>query len=272
MGEDSRIWIGGLPEKISDDEIKEEFLRFGDVKHVRIRHNQGRCSFAFVQFSNRDEAKEAMRETDQQKLFGMPFVKVAWAGVAARRNKGDGKGRPDRSESPGRRSRSHRPRRRSGSGRRSASGRRRSPTPHRRSPMSQKRRSRSRSPQPRRSQSPRGRGPGPRRSPSPGRSLSRRRSPSRRRDSPRKDRSPIRRRKAYTVVVEHLPSDMTQSELQDIAGDFVMAGHCAGVRVDRGKGVGEIDFTNDEDMVRVIKELDKRRLAGSNERLKAYAK
>lgn len=272
MGDESRIWVGGLPDKITEEEIKEEYLRYGDVKHVKVRHNPGQCSFAFVQYSNRDEAKSAMKDTDQARLFGMPFVKVAWAGVNPRRNKGEGKG--GRSKSDGRRSRSPRrrspPRRRSSSRRRSPSPRRRSPTPHRRSPAP-RRRSRSLSAGQRRSPTPRRRSGSRRRSPLRGRSVSRRRSPSRRRDSPRKERSPIRRGKVFTVVVENLPSDMTSRELQDIAGDFAL---CTGARVEhRGKkGRAEIDFTSEDDMVRVVKEFDKRRLGDCSERLKAYAK
>ena len=70
-----------------------------------------------------------------------------------------------------------------------------------------------------------------------------------------------------------MPVDMTSRELHDIAGDFVTTGKLTGARLERNKkGLGEIDLTSDEDMVRVIKELDKRRLADCSERLRAYAK
>jgi len=168
MGDDARIWIGGLPDGIEEGEIKDEYERFGEIKHVHIRCNKGSPAFAFVQFLDRRNAEDAVKSTDQAKLFGMPFVKVSWAGKGAPRGKGKGK---NRSRTP--------PRRRSASPRRSS--------PDRRPPT--RRDSRARSPPARRGDSrPPARSPPQRRDSRP---RAPRSPPPQRRDSrPRAPRSP----------------------------------------------------------------------------------
>lgn len=173
MGDDARIWIGGLPDGIEEQEIKDEYERFGEIEHVHLRCNKGSPAFAFVQFNDRRNAEDAVKSTDQAKLFGMPFVKVSWAGKGAPRGKGKGKGRPSRT-----------PSRRRGSPRR--------PSPDRRGPAPRRdSRQRARSPPPQRHDSrPRPRSAPPRRD-----SRARARSPMpARRDSRQRPRSPPARR------------------------------------------------------------------------------
>ncbi|CAK0832204.1 unnamed protein product, partial [Prorocentrum cordatum] len=102
----------GLPDTITEKAIKDEYDKYGSIKHIQIRCNRGSPAFAFVQYSDRRDAEDAVKGTDQQKLFGMPFVKVSWAGKGTPRGKGKGKGK-NRSRSRGRRSgsRSRSPRR-----------------------------------------------------------------------------------------------------------------------------------------------------------------
>eukprot|EP00446_Apocalathium_sp_SHHI-4_P003585 CAMPEP_0177195968 /NCGR_PEP_ID=MMETSP0367-20130122/23796_1 /TAXON_ID=447022 ORGANISM="Scrippsiella hangoei-like, Strain SHHI-4" /NCGR_SAMPLE_ID=MMETSP0367 /ASSEMBLY_ACC=CAM_ASM_000362 /LENGTH=268 /DNA_ID=CAMNT_0018644031 /DNA_START=58 /DNA_END=861 /DNA_ORIENTATION=- len=109
MGDDARIWVGGLPDGIDEDQVKDEYKRFGEIKHVQVRSNNGTRLFAFVQFFEKKDAEEAVRKTDQTKLFGMPFVKVSWAGKGVSRaggGGGGGKGKGPRSRSPRRSMRS----------------------------------------------------------------------------------------------------------------------------------------------------------------------
>mmetsp|Transcript_94813 Transcript_94813/g.149978 ORF Transcript_94813/g.149978 Transcript_94813/m.149978 type:complete len:294 (+) Transcript_94813:22-903(+) len=289
MGDDSRIWVGGLPERVSEDDIKEEYNRFGPIKGVQIRYNTGRCSFAFVQYSNRRDAEDAVKATDQSKLFGMPFIKVAWAGQRSS-GKGGGKGGRSRSRrrSPSRRRSRSNSRRRSPSRRRSRS-RRRSES-KRRSPSRRRSPSKKRSPSPRRrTPSPRRRSDSPRRrSPSPrqrsrSREQSRPRSPPQEKSngnrsrSPPRNRSPDQRRKPppselqgkYRIIVENLPKDMDWQELKDLGATFAKHGKCTFART-RPDRTGELEYTALEDMEKALKELDKRRFSGSDERLKAY--
>lgn len=144
MGDEARIWIGGLPDGIREDEIRDEYKRFGTIKHIQIRSNNGSPSFAFVQFTDRQDAEDAVNSTDQAKLFGMPFVKVSWAGKGTPRGKGRGKGksRSPRPRSPSPRRSDERPPRRRDSRPRPA----RRPSSRGRSRSPRRRTSRERSP------------------------------------------------------------------------------------------------------------------------------
>ena len=107
MSDDARIWVGGLPEKITEEDLKNEHLeavshlscegrssgnalfwvqnscqartryeKYGRVTNILVRGMRGKTSFAFVQYNSREEAERAVKATDQAKLFGMPFVKA----------------------------------------------------------------------------------------------------------------------------------------------------------------------------------------------------
>jgi len=228
MGDGSdggRLWIGGLPERVSEDDIHSEFDQFGKITSISIRYSTGKCSFAFVEYADRADALQAMKTHDQAKLFGMPFIKVAWPGPSAKKGKGKG---PGRSRSPPRRrsrsnrrsrtrSRSRRARSRSRSRRRS-----RSPPPRR----SRSRRAKSRSRSRRRSRSPPPQGQG-RRSRSTSRvpcrrspSVARRRSPSpkarsgspRKRSSSPKPRSASRHRSPSPARASPSPRKRSRSQ------------------------------------------------------------
>jgi hypothetical protein len=63
---------------------------------------------------------------------------------------------------------------------------------------------------------------------------------------------------------------MDWKELKDLGSTFAKSGQCtfARTRADRS---GELEFTSHEDMEKALKELDKRRFSGTDERVKAYA-
>lgn len=67
------IYIGNLPYRISENEIKTAFSDHGDVESVVIIKDRqtGRSKgFGFVQMPNNDHAKVAMVEMDGKELGG----------------------------------------------------------------------------------------------------------------------------------------------------------------------------------------------------------
>lgn len=269
MGDDSRIWIGGLPEDVNEDDIKQEYDRFGEIKHIQIRNNKGAGNvpsklFAFVQYRDARDAADAVRGTDQQKLFGQPFVKVSWADSGGAKGKSKGRSR----------------------------SRRRSPSPRNRRSPSPRNRSRDREP-PRdryaedrrddgRDERPRSRSA--RRASPPRRS--RERSPPRGDNRERRNSSPPRsyggsQREShygpkpselqgkFRVKIEKLPEDMGWQELKALGTGFAKSGTCTFSRTMRDQ-TGILEFTTPEDMNRAIDELDGRRFVDSNTKCKAY--
>lgn len=268
MGEEARIWIGGLPEGIKEDEIRDEYDRFGEIKNVQIRDNNAGTSFAFVQFSDRLDAEDAVKRTDQGKLFGMPFIKVSWSGKGS---SSKGKGKATRSRSPRGRSDSRRrpperlPPARNDSRSRPPSGRDRQNTPPWRDDRPRNN-MRSRSPPPRGGKGGYG---GKGRSPSP------RRAPPRRQGSKSPERpswwqpKPSEVQGNYRVKLENLPEDMGWQELKGLGGSLAKVGQCSFTRTNRDQ-TGVLEFTSSEDMRRAVDELDGRRFEGSRGRVKAY--
>jgi RNA recognition motif-containing protein len=45
--------------------LEREFEKFGDIRNLKLKKG-----YAFIEYSNRSEAKEAIRELDGKKLFG----------------------------------------------------------------------------------------------------------------------------------------------------------------------------------------------------------
>lgn len=71
------------------------------------------------------------------------------------------------------------------------------------------------------------------------------------------------------MIVENLPSDMDWQELKDLGATFAKSGQCSFART-RPDRSGELEYTSLEDMEKALKELDRRRFSGSDQRLKAY--
>ncbi|CAK0894481.1 unnamed protein product [Prorocentrum cordatum] len=65
----SRVWVGGLPEKVTEAEVRAKFERYGQIAWVRIR-NSARDVYAFIQFREAKEARLAVYEMDQSSDFG----------------------------------------------------------------------------------------------------------------------------------------------------------------------------------------------------------
>ena len=67
------IYVGNLPYRISEDEIKSAFTPHGEVESVVIikdRQSGRSKGFGFVQMPNDDHAKIAMTEMDGKELNG----------------------------------------------------------------------------------------------------------------------------------------------------------------------------------------------------------
>lgn len=71
------IYVGNLPYKASEDELRNMFESFGDVNSVRIitDHESGRSKgFAFVEMDNDDQAKAAIEELNGVDFGGRPLT------------------------------------------------------------------------------------------------------------------------------------------------------------------------------------------------------
>jgi len=286
--ESARVWVGGLPDSIRENEIEREFSRFGHISEVMIRVNRGHPCFAFVQYSDRRDAEDAVRKMDQSPLFGQRFIKVSWAGnprgnrsEPVRRDRSPPRDRrsrsPRRERSPPRRSRSPpRDEQRGRSGSRPREGERGGDFEQRdRDRGGERHEERRRSPPREEYGGDRDRreyGEERRRSPPRDeRDRYDRRSPPR--DARRHDRSPRRdegrRQGSYRVVLENLPVDMTWQKLKELGQDLVRRGNCTFART-RRDATGVLEFTTEDDMHTVIRELDGARLHGADKRLVVF--
>ena len=134
------VYVGGLTENIGNDELQDEFDRFGPVKAVWVARHPSSKGYAFVDYYHEDHALEAVREMDGRFCFGSQ-IKVELSKSEFDKNDKSSQhqtgGSKDRSDRPRQHHRSDSPRRERYS----------SPSPRRRranrSPISDHRRSRS---------------------------------------------------------------------------------------------------------------------------------
>lgn len=71
------IFIGSLPFKIQEDEIREQFQRYGEVASVKIITDKfsGRSKgFGFVEMSNDEEAQKAIEGLNGAEVGGRKIV------------------------------------------------------------------------------------------------------------------------------------------------------------------------------------------------------
>ncbi len=67
------IYVGNLPYRIKEAEIREIFGAFGDVTRVKIvkdRETNRSKGFGFVEMSDDEAAKKAMQELDGKEVGG----------------------------------------------------------------------------------------------------------------------------------------------------------------------------------------------------------
>jgi len=85
-----RIWVGGLSDRIKEEDLKDVFLEFGEIIEVRVR-STSRDTFAFVEFLDHGAAKKAIATIDQTNIRGYP-VKCNWASFNKGGNDSGGRG------------------------------------------------------------------------------------------------------------------------------------------------------------------------------------
>ncbi|KAM5558227.1 polyadenylate-binding protein RBP47B'-like [Rosa sericea] len=68
------IFVGNLDPNITEEELKQTFLQFGDIVYVKIPAGKG-CGF--VQFGTRASAEEAIQRM-QGKMIGQQVVRISW--------------------------------------------------------------------------------------------------------------------------------------------------------------------------------------------------
>eukprot|EP00455_Lapot_gusevi_P038833 TRINITY_DN4352_c0_g1_i2.p1 TRINITY_DN4352_c0_g1~~TRINITY_DN4352_c0_g1_i2.p1 ORF type:complete len:400 (-),score=98.87 TRINITY_DN4352_c0_g1_i2:92-1222(-) len=69
------LWIGGLDETISDNDIRDKFYPFGAISSVHIVHSKG-C--AFLSFTHRKAAEEAVKALHNSLMIKGLRLRVAW--------------------------------------------------------------------------------------------------------------------------------------------------------------------------------------------------
>ena len=66
-----RIYLGNLPYRATEDELRQELARFGRVREVKIITDGGRSKgFGFAEFETSEEAAEAISAMDGQAFQG----------------------------------------------------------------------------------------------------------------------------------------------------------------------------------------------------------
>ncbi|CAJ1398640.1 unnamed protein product [Effrenium voratum] len=70
--EERRIWVGGLPVKISESDIKRKFRDFGEIEFVSLKHKE-QDSFCFIGFDTAKAAEDAIRRMDRSDDWGNPI-------------------------------------------------------------------------------------------------------------------------------------------------------------------------------------------------------
>ncbi|KAM1342903.1 hypothetical protein ACFX11_007175 [Malus domestica] len=68
------IFVGNLDPNVTEDELKQTFMQFGEIFYVKIPVGKG-CGF--VQFGTRASAEEAIQRM-QGKMIGQQVVRISW--------------------------------------------------------------------------------------------------------------------------------------------------------------------------------------------------
>ncbi|XP_061337904.1 polyadenylate-binding protein RBP47B' isoform X2 [Gastrolobium bilobum] len=89
------IFVGNLDLNVSEEELKQTFLQFGEIVSVKIQAGKG-CGF--VQFGTRASAEEAIQKM-QGKIIGQQVIRVSWGRtLTARQDLPGGWGQMDPSQ------------------------------------------------------------------------------------------------------------------------------------------------------------------------------
>ena len=92
------IYVGNLPYEVTEEDLREAFMAFGEVEDVRIIKDNytGRSKgFGFIEMPSKDEAQAAIKDLNEKELKGRA-LKVNEArprseGSRGRGNRGGGR-------------------------------------------------------------------------------------------------------------------------------------------------------------------------------------
>ena len=67
LGEGPRIYVGGIPDEISEDDLREHFCKWGAVVDIYFpgKKGQKRVNYCFVTFDHWRAAQRACNESDR---------------------------------------------------------------------------------------------------------------------------------------------------------------------------------------------------------------
>lgn len=65
---DAKIYVGGLPDDASTEELEDQFRRYGKIRKVWVARRPP--GFAFVEMEDARDAEDAVRALDGAKLCG----------------------------------------------------------------------------------------------------------------------------------------------------------------------------------------------------------
>lgn len=72
-----RIWVGGLPTDVSEEDLKKLFGDYGPIAKIRIVHKE-RDTYAFIDLPDSKMCQKAIDEVNSSKALG-PVMRVNWA-------------------------------------------------------------------------------------------------------------------------------------------------------------------------------------------------
>ncbi len=77
-----KIFITKLSPEISQRDIEKEFSEYGQIKNINLKRG-----YAFVEYYNKEDAKEAIRKLDNKKLFGQQQRVVVEEAIGRKRDR-----------------------------------------------------------------------------------------------------------------------------------------------------------------------------------------
>ena len=65
------IYIGNITSNITEKEIYECFLTFGEINQIKLKQNkEGKKNYAFIKYEEEDDAKQAILNMNQTEFYG----------------------------------------------------------------------------------------------------------------------------------------------------------------------------------------------------------
>ena len=77
-----QIFITKLGPQVTEEDLEREFSKFGDIKKVNLKRG-----YAFVEYYHKADAKYAIRELDNQRLFGQNQRIVVEEAIGSKRER-----------------------------------------------------------------------------------------------------------------------------------------------------------------------------------------